>query len=161
VQRAGNRVRVRVHLVDSRTGVQLWSDRYDREISDIFALQDEITEKIVARVEPEIGYAERRRVVHTPPSEPAGLGLLHLGVNHFFRFTGPDNVEAQRLLRQSQQLDPDFGEPWAWWAYAVVVGMVYWTRHPRRPCWTRRWPRATVRCRWTPRTPRSTRCAPG
>jgi len=130
VQRAANRVRVSVHLVDSHTGAQLWSDRYDREISDIFELQDEITEKIVARVEPEIGYAERRRVAHIRPASLQAWDCYHLGVHHFFRFTAPDNSEAQRLLRRSQQLDPGFGEAYAWWAYAVIVGMVYWDTPP-------------------------------
>ena len=130
VQRSGNKVRVSAHLVDANKGHHLWADRYDGEIEDIFELQDAITEKIVARIEPEIGYAERNRVVQTRPANLKAWDHYHLGINHFFKFTGPDNLEAQRLLKLSQQQDEQFGEAYAWWAYAVILGMVYWDTPP-------------------------------
>ncbi len=130
VQRAGNRIRVSTHLVDAAKGHHLWADRYDGKVEDIFDLQDEITAKIVARIEPEIGYAERNRVVHARPSNLQAWDYYHLGINHFFKFTGPDNREAQRLLRLSSEQDAQFGEAHAWWAYAVILGMVYWDTPP-------------------------------
>lgn len=130
VQRAGDRVRVNVHLTDCHSGHTQWADRYNRQIADIFELQDDITETIAARLEPEIGYAERNKVVHNRPANLQAWDCYHLGVYHFYRFTGPDNIEAQRLLRQSQKLDPYFGEAFAWWAYAVILGMVYWDTKP-------------------------------
>ena len=130
VQRAGNRVRVTTHLMDAHSGHQLWADRYDREIEDIFALQDEITETLVARLEPEIGYAERHKVVQNRPANLQAWDCYHLGTHHFFKFTGNDNLEAQRLLKRSQELDPHFGDAFAWWAYAVILGMVYWDVKP-------------------------------
>ena len=77
VQRSGGRVRINVNLIDTSTGMQQWSERYDREIDDIFALQDAITETIVARLEPEIGFAERNRVALAPPRfrEAFGQGV--------------------------------------------------------------------------------------
>ena len=130
VQRSGNKIRVSAHLVDALKGHHLWADRYDGEIEDIFTLQDEITEKIVARIEPEIGFAERERIVDSRPTNLKAWDYYHLGINHFFKFTGPDNVEAQRLLKLSQEHDPRFGEAFAWWAYAVILGMVYWDTKP-------------------------------
>jgi len=130
VQRIGARVRVTVNLVDAAGGRHLWSDRYDREVADIFALQDEITEMIVARLEPEIGFAERNRVMLKRPAMLQAWDYFHLGVYHFFRFTATDNLEAQRLLQQSAELDPGFGDAQAWWAYALVLGMVYWETPP-------------------------------
>ncbi|MCR8915407.1 tetratricopeptide repeat protein [Marinobacter panjinensis] len=130
VQRAGDRVRVNVHLTDCHSGHTQWADRYNRQIADIFELQDDITETIAARLEPEIGYAERNKVVHNRPANLQAWDCYHLGVHHFYQFTGPDNREAQRLLRQSQTLDPFFGEAFAWWAYAVILGMVYWDTQP-------------------------------
>lgn len=130
VQRAGERVRIYAHLVDAASGHQAWAERFDRNVSDIFALQDEITEKIAARVEPEIGYAERNRVVYARPANLKAWDCFHLGIHHFFRFTAEDNVKAQELLRRSRELDPDFGDAYAWWAYAVVLGMVYWDTPP-------------------------------
>ncbi len=130
VQRSGNRIRVAANLINAASGHQLWSDRYDRELDDIFDLQDEITETIAARIEPEIGFAERNRVVHVRPGNLQAWDAYHLGIHHFFKFTSDDNLEAQNLLKQSQTLDPGFGEAYAWWAYAVILGMVYWDTTP-------------------------------
>jgi len=130
VRKAGDRVRVSANLIDAESGHQIWSDRYDRVLDDIFDLQDEITETIVARLEPEIGFAERNRVASFRPANLKAWDAYHLGVHHFFRFTGDDNLEAQKLLKLSQQLDPNFGEAYAWWAYAVILGMVYWDTKP-------------------------------
>jgi adenylate cyclase len=130
VQRAGNRIRVSVYLVDAVTNHQKWADRYDREMEDIFSLQDDVTETIAARLEPEIGFSERKKIVHSRPSNLKAWDSYHLGMYHLFKFTGPDNTEAQRLLRQSQELDPYFGEPYAWWAYAIIFAMVYWDTKP-------------------------------
>ncbi|MBK1880520.1 winged helix-turn-helix domain-containing tetratricopeptide repeat protein [Pelagicoccus mobilis] len=132
VQRSGNRIRVSVQLIDTVSGVQRWADRYDREIEDLFALQDEITERIAARLEPEIGFAERQKVAKTKRLHLGAWENFHLGVWHFFRFTAEDNMEAQRLLQLSREQDPNFGEAHAWWAYAVILGMVYWDTSPSR-----------------------------
>ncbi|MGI9289552.1 MAG: winged helix-turn-helix domain-containing tetratricopeptide repeat protein [Pseudomonadales bacterium] len=130
IQRAGNRVRVNVHLIDATSGLNRWTDTFDRELSDIFALQDEITEKIAARLEPEIGFAERNKVTTSRPANLQAWDCYHLGIYHFFQFTAEDNLEAQRLLDQCRQLDNSFGDAYVWWAYAVVLGMVYWGTAP-------------------------------
>jgi len=130
LQRAGNRIRIMANLVDAHSGHQIWNERFDREIIDIFDLQDEITEKIAARIEPEIGLAERNRTVCARPTNLQAWDCYHLGIHHFFKFTGEDNEKAQELLMQSQQLDTNFGEAYAWWAYAVILGMVYWKTPP-------------------------------
>ena len=130
VRRAGDRIRVTVELVDALSGTQNWSERYDRQIEDVFEVQDEITSSVVARLEPEIGFAERQRVVRAARADLRAWDAFHLGVAHFFKFTAADNVEAQRLLQRSRELDPMFAEAHAWWAYATVLGMVYWDTEP-------------------------------
>lgn len=130
IQRAANRIRVSVNLIDASNGHQKWAERYDREIDDLFAVQDEITEKITARLEPEIGIAERKKVVLARSPNLQAWDCYHLGVFHFYEFTGEANLKAQKLLKQSQSLDSDFGEAYAWWAYAVVLGMIYWDTKP-------------------------------
>lgn len=130
VRRAGDRIRVTAQLHDATTGINLWSDRYDRCLEDLFAVQDEITAMIAARLEPEIGLAERQKVMRAGSRDLRAWDCYHLGVTQFFRFTTEGNREAQRLLQQSRELDPDFGEAHAWWAYAVVLGMVYWDTDP-------------------------------
>lgn len=130
VRRSGDRIRVSAQLADTSSGTQRWSDRYDRNLEDVFAVQDEITAKIVARLEPEIGAAERQKVARSERRDLQAWECYHLGIHHFFKFTASDNLEAQKLLQRSRQLDPKFGEAHAWWAYAVVLGMVYWDTDP-------------------------------
>lgn len=130
VRRTGDRIRVAAQLVDTATGTQTWSERYDSVIEDVFAVQDDITDRIAARLEPEIGFAERQRVARRPHTDLQAWDCLHLGLAHLFKFTGPDNLEAQRLLHESRNLDPQCGEAHAWWAYAVVLGMIYWDTAP-------------------------------
>lgn len=130
VRRAGERVRVTAQLIDASTGSHLWAERYDGELKDIFDLQDEITRTIAAHVEPEVGLAERQKAARKPSTNLKAWDCYHLGIAHFYKFTAHDNLEAQRLLAQSRKLDPSFGEAHAWWAYAVVLGMVYWDTDP-------------------------------
>ena len=130
VQKASNRIRISCHLIDAKAGLQIWAEKYDRELSDVFALQDEITETICSRLEPEIGFAERNKVLMARPASMQAWDCYHLGIYHFFKFTGDDNLEAQRLLKQCQSLDENFGEAYAWWAYALILGMVYWQTAP-------------------------------
>jgi len=131
-RRSSDRVRVNVALIDAQSGSCLWTERYERELRDIFDVQDDITQTIAARIEPEIGNEERRRIV-TGVSGSRDLQVweyYHLGVSHFFKFTGPDNLKAQELLQKAREADPAFGDAHAWWAYAVVLGTVYWNTEP-------------------------------
>ena len=127
VRRSGDRVRVNVQLIDARDGNCTWAERYDRKSKDIFDVQDDVTQTIAARIEPEIGIEERRRIADASGSRDLqAWEYYHLGIAHFFRFTGPDNSKAQELLQKARELDPNFGDAHAWWAYAVVLGTVYW-----------------------------------
>jgi TolB-like protein/Tfp pilus assembly protein PilF len=131
VRRFGDRVRVNVQLIDVQSGNCTWAERYDRESRDIFDVQDDITQTVSARIEPEIGIEERRRIVSATGSRDLkAWEYYHLGVWHFFRFTGPDNCRAQELLQKARELDPGFGDAHAWWAYATVLGTVYWDTVP-------------------------------
>ncbi|MEC9367150.1 MAG: winged helix-turn-helix domain-containing protein [Pseudomonadota bacterium] len=130
VRRSGDRMRVRVQLVDANTSAHMWADSYDRDTEDLFNVQDEITDRIAARIEPEVGAAERQKALRKGRTKLKAWDCFHLGINHFYKFTARDNLEAQRLLDKSRELDPEFGEAHAWWAYAVVLGMVYWDNDP-------------------------------
>jgi TolB-like protein len=130
VRRAASRIRVSAELVDLENMNACWTDRYDRDLEQVFEVQDEITDMLVARLEPEIGQIERQRVVRARRTDLHAWDCYHLGVAHFYRFTATDNVEAQRLLQRSRELDPLFGEAHAWWAYARVLGMIYWDVEP-------------------------------
>jgi TolB-like protein/predicted negative regulator of RcsB-dependent stress response len=130
VRRAGRRIRVTVQLIDTVTGNHVWAERYDRDLEDIFEVQDEITETIVGRMEPEIGTAVRQKVQRSPRRNLHAWDCYHLGISNFYKFTADSNREAQKLLQRSRELDPQFAEAHAWWAYATILGMVYWDTEP-------------------------------
>ena len=130
VRVGAGRLRVTTSLTDMNEGVCRWADRYDRTMDDVFDVLDEITDVIAATIEPEVGYAERERVRQHPRTDLRTWDLFHLGIAHFFRFTAADNLEAQHLLARCRELDPGFGDAEAWWAYATVLGMVYWDTAP-------------------------------
>lgn len=130
VRVSDDRLRVTVSLTDATTGTCCWAERYDRRFEDLFDVLDEITDVVVATIEPEVGSAERSRVAQSTRTDLRAWDLYHLGVAHFFRFTADDNLEAQRLLDRARRIDPHFAEAHAWWAYAVVLGMTYWETDP-------------------------------
>jgi tetratricopeptide (TPR) repeat protein len=127
-------VRVNVELVDADGSACLWSESFDRQSEDIFDVLDMITLMIAARLEPAIGVQERRKVSRLAGSRDLkAWEAYHLGIAHFFRFTEEDNLRAQALLDKAREIDPCFGEAHAWWAYAVVLGTVYWDVEPTPP----------------------------
>ena len=135
VRRAGPRVRVCVQLIEAQSGRCIRTECYDRQSEDLFEIQEEIAQVIAAQIEPEIGYQERRRVVSAAGSRDLrAWEYFHLGIAHFFKFTGPDNRKAQDYLQKARNQDPRFGDAHAWWAYAIVLGTVYWDTEPTSAC---------------------------
>jgi adenylate cyclase len=124
VRKSGNRVRITAQLIDATTGNHVWAERYDRNLDDIFALQDEMTETIVGAVEPELGAAERARAARTPPGSLDAWETFQRGLWHMWRFTKDDNREAQRLLRRAQELDPGFAIAFARESYAHYLDAI-------------------------------------
>ncbi len=108
VRKAGNRIRVTAQLIDAGTGNHVWAERYDRDLSDIFALQDEMTQTIVGAIEPELGNAERERARRKPPGNLDAWSCYQRGLWHLYRFTKVDNDEAEKLFQRAAELDPDF-----------------------------------------------------
>jgi TolB-like protein/Tfp pilus assembly protein PilF len=125
VRKAGNRVRITAQLIDATTGNHIWADRYDRELDDIFALQDEITETIVATIEPELGAVERERAVRKPPDNLDAWDSYHRGLWHFYGDWTRDGVaEAKRLLLRACDLDPGFAAAYAELAFAHIADII-------------------------------------
>ena len=106
VRRAGNRVRITAQLIDAETGHHLWADRYDRELADVFAVQDEIAQSIAGAIAPGIISVE---VQHAQRKDPGQLDAWDRAVRahwHIRRFTQSDLAEARRLLEEAIALDP-------------------------------------------------------
>jgi adenylate cyclase len=106
VRRAGNRVRITAQLIDAEPGHHLWADRYDRELADVFAVQDEIAQSITGAIAPGIIAAEIRRALHKSPSQLDAWDRIMRAHWHIRRFTESDLAEARRLLGEAIALDP-------------------------------------------------------
>ena len=110
VRRLGDQVRITAQLNDVITGSHVWAERYDRDIADVFAVQDEITEAIVAAIEPEIYAAENFRTLRKPPERLDAWDLLMRALSHYWRVTRQDNAETQALLEKAIAIDPNYGQ---------------------------------------------------
>ncbi|MPZ37183.1 MAG: tetratricopeptide repeat protein [Rhizobiales bacterium] len=130
VRKIGQRLRITVQLVETEEGHHLWADRYDRDLQDLFKLQDEITTTIAARIEPEVGAAERLRVDRKAVPELHAWDFFRLGTKHFYKSTAADNLEAQRLFRRAIELDRSLAEAYGFLSYAIVLSMVYFDAEP-------------------------------
>ena len=121
VRKAGGRVRISAQLIDADTGAHVWARRYDRELEDIFAVQDEITETIVAAIEPELGEVERERAHRKPPDSLDAWESYQRGLWHMWRMDAEDLAEARRLFQRAAELDPNFVQPLAASGYALFL----------------------------------------
>ena len=110
VRKVGQRVRITAQLNDVGTGSHIWAERYDRDLADVFAVQDEITEAIVAAIEPQLYAAESFRARRKPPDSMDAWDLLMRAMSHYWRVTREDNVVAQALLEKATAIDPHYGQ---------------------------------------------------
>src|SRR6202451_1446102 len=110
VRKGGNRVRITAQLNDVSTGSHLWAEKYDRELADVFAVQDEITEAIVAAIEPQLYGAENFRARRQTPDSMDAWDLVMRALSHYWRVTRQDNVVAQALLEKAITIDPNYGQ---------------------------------------------------
>jgi TolB-like protein len=110
VRKGGDRVRITVQLNDVTTGSHIWAERYDRSVADVFAVQDEITEAIVAAIEPQLYAAENFRARRKPPDSMDAWDLVMRALSHYWRVTRQDNVVAQALLEKAIAIDPNYGQ---------------------------------------------------
>jgi TolB-like protein/Tfp pilus assembly protein PilF len=110
VRKGGDRVRITVQLNDAATGSHIWAERYDRGLADVFAVQDEITEAIVAAIEPQLYAAESFRARRKPPDSLDAWDLVMRALSHYWRVTRQDNLVAQALLEKAITIDPNYGQ---------------------------------------------------
>jgi TolB-like protein len=110
VRKVGERVRITAQLNDVATGRHIWAERYDRDLADVFAVQDDITEAIVAAIEPQLYAAENFRARRKPPDSMDAWDLVMRALSHYWRVTRQDNVVAQALLEKATAIDPNYGQ---------------------------------------------------
>jgi len=117
VRKVGNRVRISGQLIDAEDGSQLWAERYDRELTDVFALQDEITVSVVAAIEPNLRRAEIERVRRQRPDSLDAYDLLLRALPDVYTFMPQGAAKALPLLDQALVIEPN---------YALAHGFAAW-----------------------------------
>jgi TolB-like protein/Flp pilus assembly protein TadD len=121
VRKGGSRVRVTADLIDAATGKHLWADHYDRDLTDIFALQDEITKKVVAAIEPKLLEAEGLRSQNRSPEDLDAWDMLIRANSLFWRLTKDESQAAIALLEQVVQQHPFYAPAHSMLAFVLLV----------------------------------------
>jgi tetratricopeptide (TPR) repeat protein len=127
VLRSDDRVRVNAQLIETATGVQLWSERFDREFSDIFAAQDELVRRVVSSISARVGVTERAYAIRKDPHSVNAYDAFLRGSYHWWQFVNAGEskyewTECRKWFERAAELDPSYARPWAWSAYAAVEG---------------------------------------
>ena len=143
VRRAGNRLRITAQLVDATTGGHLWAERYERELGDIFAVQDDITRSVAAAIEPRLLAAEGIRALARRRRDLGAWELVAQAQTHFWRMSRADHRAAIEPLRQAIEAHPDYAPAHGRLGFCLVFAAhMGWSG--RRP-----WPAGRPRARHT------------
>jgi adenylate cyclase len=120
VRKSGRRVRVTAQLIQADTGHHIIAERYDRDLTDLFELQDEITHAIAGAIEPEILKFERARIAERPQLSEDAYELYQRGMGHHYLNSKADNIEAQSYFRRALRIDAQYPQATAALAIAVL-----------------------------------------
>src|SRR5438094_3696294 len=130
IRKAGNRVRISVQLVDARNGYHLWSDRFDRDIEDIFAIQDEIDRSVIDALGTSLTQREERRFLKASTRNGEAREYYLRARTRCQRWTRQSIELAREMFERAAELDPEFAAAWAGLAN-VHVDLFRWGRNPR------------------------------
>ena len=119
MRKSGHRVRVTAQLIRADTGHHVMAERYDRDLTDLFELQDEITTVIAGAIEPELLKFERDRIAEHPQHNENAYELYQRGMWHHYRHNKKDNLQAQAFFRHALAIDPQYPQAMAALALAV------------------------------------------
>jgi adenylate cyclase len=128
VRKAGDRIRVTAQLVEAESGKHVWAERYDRDLADIFAVQDEIAEAVTITITPAIADAELHRAMRKPPGSLDSWAAYQRGLWHQSKASTEDNALAQRFFQQAIDLDPTFSAAYVGLAIAQAQASDFQTR---------------------------------
>lgn len=125
VQRLENRVRINVQLMDARAGLQIWGQRYDREMGDVFVLQDEITATLVSTLAGRVEAARLRHARNATPERLDAYDLVLRGKDHHHRFTAEDTRLCIDMFKRAIERDPGYAIAYAWLACGYGLAIVF------------------------------------
>ena len=114
VRKAGNRVRVTVQLIESKSEKHVWAERYDRELTDIFEIQDEVTKAIIGALPSRLEAADIERIKRKPPQDLAAYDYVLRSKILHHHGTREANAEALEVLNKAIEVDPDYAQAYAW-----------------------------------------------
>ncbi len=125
VQRSGENLRVTAQLVNALEGHHLWSEKYDRNTKDLFAVQDDITRNIVIALQVELTEGEQARVWHNTTDNLEAWGYATRGIALFQQYTKEKNAKARELFKQAVELDPNYAFAWNSLAWTYLLDFRY------------------------------------
>ena len=120
VRKSGSRVRITAQLIDATTGGHLWAERFDRELTDIFAVQDDVTAHIVSALTLNLSAGDRQSIAAERTDNHEAHDYFLRGRELWWAFSKEANCEAERLLRRATELDPRFAPAFAFLAAALA-----------------------------------------
>jgi adenylate cyclase len=128
LRKSANRIRVTAQLVEAVMGNNVWAEHYDRDLADIFAVQDEITHAVTIAIAPAIAGAEQQRAMRKPPGNLDAWGAYQQGLWYLSKANADDNATAEKLFQQAIDLDPTFTGGYTGLAWAkIAAGGVHLT----------------------------------
>ena len=132
VRRSGERVRINAQLVDAATGHHLWAQRFDRQMTDIFALQDDVTSRIVSALTVKLTPEEKQRRAQPRTIQPEAYDTLLRGLERLRRFTRENNLAAREYFERAAAIDPEFARAYANVAFTHTLDVIFgWTTSPK------------------------------
>jgi adenylate cyclase len=133
IQKTEDRVRVTAQLIDALTGHHLWAERYDRKLSDIFALQDDITEQITMALQVKLTEGEQARMRRRHTNNAEAYGYVLRGIEVYRIFTKEDNIRARKLVEKAAELDPNYAHVWQYIGWTHYMAARFgWTDTPNK-----------------------------
>ena len=132
VQRASDKIRINAQLIDAITGHHLWAERYDRELKDFFALQDEISQKIIRTLRVEVKEREIERIRRIPTENLTAWETMFRGLAYARKGGKSSNARARQMYERAMELDPEFAMAYVFLGYTYLFEWLYgWSQDPR------------------------------
>jgi len=132
IRKAGNRVRITAQLIDATSGFHMWAERYDRDLQDIFAVQDEVTQQIVAALRVKLTTGEQRRLGRQPTTNLEAYDCYLRGLEFYAQRAQEANIQARQMFERAIALDPQFATAYAFLGRTYLMELIYqWSQDPQ------------------------------
>ena len=125
VRKAGNRLRITAQLIEATSATHIWAERYDRDLTDVFAIQDDLSARLAAVIETELGRHEQKGSPAKPPASLEAWDCLNRGLYLIYKFNREDNAEARSFLERAIALDPELSRAYSSLAYTYQQDLLH------------------------------------